>query len=568
MIKKYIKIIKTYRSMHADNKVYIFFLFLSALFTSIFKGTLPFLASLIVTYATDKRYETMFYTILLFAVIYFLYYFSVHMNYVMYEKHATYTHNKLQEKIVNKVEQMDGNYSKKISQSFLVNTAFSDVGEVMQIPDEFFDSMSYLTIVIISLVIIVKTNLYIGIFTILTVIIYLLFLNKDMDKRDYYLTNETIYKDKASSLIGQVFDGNKEVRTFHMNNGLNKHLEDINKNWAKNHRKKMKYVNYAEILDPMIIMTFKLIIYIVVILLIIKGKSSVGVLVLLISYIDTIITNCYELFDRLDCISKNKVRLNRVHRILNYTNKHMLTFGENKTDDIFGDVIFDKVSFEYEDKLILKNVSFSIKANSCTAIVGKSGSGKSTIFRILLRLYKIKKGAVYIDGINIYDYSKDVYSKNVSIVTQKPFMFDMSIRENFNLVDSNFKNQVKACKRVGIHDFIMRLPNGYNTKLDKDAINISLGQKQLIALARTLLSKAEILLFDEVTASLDEKSSQKIMSILKDLKKDHTVIMITHKPNLMKKADTILVIDKGKVEAIGKHKYLMEESSVYRQLQK
>ena len=90
----------------------------------------------------------------------------------------------------------------------------------------------------------------------------------------------------------------------------------------------------------------------------------------------------------------------------------------------------------------------------------------------------------------------------------------------------------------------------------------------MIALARTLLSKAEILLFDEVTASLDEKSSQKIMSILKDLKKDHTVIMITHKPNLMKKADTILVIDKGKVEAIGKHKYLMEESRVYRQLQK
>ena len=144
----------------------------------------------------------------------------------------------------------------------------------------------------------------------------------------------------------------------------------------------------------------------------------------------------------------------------------------------------------------------------------------------------------------------------------------MSIRENLSLVDSNRENQVNACKRAGVHDFIMSLPDGYNTKLISNAENISTGQKQLIALARTLLSKSEVLLFDEVTSSLDLNTSKKIVNILKDLKKDHTIIMITHKPQLMKMADEIIVIDHGKLVGKGKHKDLIKKNNYYKILQK
>ena len=116
-----------------------------------------------------------------------------------------------------------------------------------------------------------------------------------------------------------------------------------------------------------------------------------------------------------------------------------------------------------------------------------------------------------------------------------------------SLVDSNFEHQIEACKRAGIHDYIMSLKDGYNTKLIGDAENISSGQKQLIALARTLLSKSEVLLFDEVTSALDMNTSKQIVNILKDLKQDHTILMITHKPELMKMADEIIVIDKGQI---------------------
>ncbi len=144
----------------------------------------------------------------------------------------------------------------------------------------------------------------------------------------------------------------------------------------------------------------------------------------------------------------------------------------------------------------------------------------------------------------------------------------MSIRENLALVDSSKEYKIEACKGAGVHDFITSLPDGYNTKLVSDAENTSSGQKQLITLARTLFSKSEVLLFDEVTASLDMNTSKQIINILKDLKQDYTILMITHKPQLMKIADEIIVIDHGKLVGKGTHKELIEDNKYYQILQK
>lgn len=274
------------------------------------------------------------------------------------------------------------------------------------------------------------------------------------------------------------------------------------------------------------------------------------------------------MYGKLDNVSSFSIMLDRIYKILNYKTNNMLSFGDNDNDYIKGKINFKNVSFTYEKQVVLKNVSFEIKPQSFTAIVGKSGSGKSTIFRLLLRLYKADKGTILLDDESIYDYTREVYSSNVSIVTQKPFIFDMSIRENFNLVDSNHSHQIEACKRVGIHDYIMSLKDGYNTKLVADAENISNGQKQLIALARTLLSKSEVLLFDEVTSSLDINTSKHVMEILKDLKRDHTILMITHKSSLMKLADDIIVIDHGRLVGRGSHKTLLKDNTYYKLLQK
>ena len=160
-----------------------------------------------------------------------------------------------------------------------------------------------------------------------------------------------------------------------------------------------------------------------------------------------------------------------------------------------------------------------------------------------------------------------MYSKNVVGVNQVPFLFSMSIRQNLSFIDSNESHQIEACKRVGIHDYIMSLPKGYHTVLSENATNFSGGQRQLLAIARTLLSKAEILVFDEVTSSLDSVFVQQIEHVLVDLKQDHTIIMITHKKEEMKLADHVIVMDQGRVVGDGTHKELLKRNPYYQSLQ-
>ena len=498
----------------------------------------------------------------------FFYVLCHHYNYVSYEKNSIFTHNKLQQLIMDKVTTYDENFSKNISTPFIINTAFNDVGEIMQIPDEIFDAIAEIISTFVALFIIFKVNIYIGLTTLALNLISLYFLHKNIVKKNYYLNGQRKYQDKISGLMGQVLDGNKEIKSFNMENNITTYLENYKKYWRKNYFNKRKYINNIYVFIPTILGFGKIFIYFILIYLILHNKYDVATLVLVIGYYENVESRFTKFYECLNKISDNSIRVDRIYNILNYKTKNMIEFGTNNTDNIVGEVEFKNVSFTYEKQEVMKDVSFKILPKSFVAIVGKSGSGKSTIFRLLLRLYKANKGEIFLDNENIYKYSKDVYSSNVAIVTQKPFIFDMSIRENLSLVDSNRENQVNACKRAGVHDFIMSLPDGYNTKLISNAENISTGQKQLIALARTLLSKSEVLLFDEVTSSLDLNTSKKIVNILKDLKKDHTIIMITHKPQLMKMADEIIVIDHGKIVGKGKHKDLIKKNNYYNILQK
>lgn len=568
MMMRYYRICKKYFKLQANNKKFLFALFLSAFLSSTIVLGFPIFASRIVEYATKGDFHNAFLNVLFLAINYLIYNIVYHWNYVAYRDNTNYVYTKLQENIVEKVVTYDENFTKKISKSYLVNTVANDTWQVCMFTDKMADAITHFISLVIALIILLTYNIYIGIIVLIFNLLYLCLLDKYQKKRDYYLSGQRKQQDKIVEMFAQTLDGTKEIKSFDMSDKLNNYLDVYKKDWRKQYFLKRKYWDINKCILPMLIMVAKVIAYIIVIIGIAKGNMNVGMLVLVVGYIDRIESENTEFFERTNSICSSSVMVDRLYNVMNYDNKNMLSFGNNITDNIIGDVSFENVSFTYENNLILNNVSFEIPSKSLTAIVGKSGSGKSTIFRLLLRLYKLDKGNIYIDGINIYEYSKQVYSSNVSIVTQKPFIFNMSIRENFNLVDSNRKHQIEACKKVGIHEFIMSLPKGYNTLLKEDAADISGGQKQLIALARTLLSKSEILLFDEVTASLDPNTTKHVMKVLKNLKKDHTVIMITHKPQLMKLADNILVIDHGKLVGNGKHNELIQNNKCYQILQK
>lgn len=358
----------------------------------------------------------------------------------------------------------------------------------------------------------------------------------------------------------------KQVKTLNMMPKLNVNLDKTRKNWKQQYKEKRTNLTTRYSLIPFTVYIGKIMLYIFLAYLVINGKMTLDKLVLLISYFEMTITCTDLMLDNLLNLSNYGVRVNRIKTILDYGPQKEFDFGDVENDYINGSVEFKNVCYKVKNKLILDKVSFKIYPNEINAIVGHSGSGKTTIINLLYRLHRIKSGEILIDNESIYNYSKNVYSSNVSGVYQKPFVFDMSIKDNLSLIDPNIKNQIEACKRIGIHEFIESLPKGYNTIISEDQHILSDGQKQLLVLARALLSKAEILLLDEITSNIDPTTTTKIGEILNDLKTDHTIILVTHKPEMMELSDRVIVLDKGKVVAKGLNSEIYKKNNLYKEL--
>lgn len=566
-MRHYFRLIKRYMSFRLGNKKLLFALLSTATVRTVLRLLIPIPVSMVVDYATEGNYQGAIWSVGLFVVISVLYSIFHHLNYVAYGKNAVYIHDVLQQKILDKVIALDQDYTKKISHEEIINTGFEDVTKCQRIPDYLFDFvLTIISIIADAFILVFVDPLIGGITLILTVISFFVFIHH-MRRRDYYASLRRTHQDEISGLYNQIIDGHKEVHAFNLEKNLRSIIENEKHEWKKCYRTQRLHSDLGGALTPFIQGLGRIIAYGISAYLIIKGEYSVATLVLVIGYYENMHESYDDATDIITEVTKSNVGINRVYRLLNYRPPRKLAFGSNSNDDIKGEVVFDDVSFTYGRKPLMKNVSFSIAPQSLVGIVGKSGSGKSTIFKLLLRLYKPTHGKITIDGKNIFNYNEKVHSTNVSIVTQKPFVFDMTIKENLSLVDPNFEHQVEACKKVGVHGAIMKLKKGYDTPLVGDAENLSAGQKQLLSLARTLLSKSEILLFDEVTSALDADTTKEIIEVLKKLKEDHTVLVVTHKPEVMRQMDELIVIEKGELVGRGTHKNLLR-NKYYQLLQK
>ena len=244
-------------------------------------------------------------------------------------------------------------------------------------------------------------------------------------------------------------------------------------------------------------------------------------------------------------------------------------FGDRTLNNVKGQIEFKNVDFTYDndERATLHNLSFAIKPYIKTAIVGSSGSGKTSMFNLLLRYFTTTKGSITIDGVPIEEITEESLRENISVIRQDTFLFNMSIMDNFRMVkeDVTLKEVRNACKKAYIDNYIMDLPNGYDSIIGENGVNLSGGQKQRISIARALLKDAKIILFDEATSSLDNKSQEYIKKTIDDLVKDHTIIIIAHRLSTIIDADEILLMNKGKIIASGTHKKLMKNEK-YKEL--
>lgn len=530
---------------------------------------IPVFASNIVYEVTNGNSHDTYLNIALLAITYIAYNLFWYLNYVSYSHNFKYSYKSIREKIVDKVFTYDTDFSDKISKSTILNTVNVDSANLSEMIDNVCEIMVTFVKVIILIFIFIKTNVYIGIFVLLIECLYLKSYDYCNVKSTKYLRGQQKYRDKLTDNLSQILNGLNEIKLFNIFGKMKHNFNVVSNRWSEKYMKKRKYVNIRASLLPFIIHFGKVISYLVLAFLVLNGTYEVNVLVLLVTYFQNTMTATEDLMDYSRQIREWSVSIDRINNILNYSNQNEIEYGINENDYINGLVEFKNVSFAYKtkNKGNVNNISFIAKPNEITALVGHSGSGKTTLINLLLRKYKVDKGKILIDKENIYDYSKSVYYKNVVSVNQAPFIFTMSIKNNLSLIDMNKKHQIEACKRIGIHDYIMSLPKGYNTILTENATNFSGGQRQLLSIARTLLSKAEILIFDEVTSSLDPILVEKIKQIFEDLKQDHTIIIITHKKDVMKMADKIIVLNHGKIVGQGTHEELMKNNPYYIDLQ-
>lgn len=290
-------------------------------------------------------------------------------------------------------------------------------------------------------------------------------------------------------------------------------------------------------------------------------KLEAGLLVSFIMYINQIFRPLRVIADKFNTIQMGMIAGERVFAVMD--NPDMLPStkpGDFAPKKVQGKVDFNHVTFAYVDELnVLKNVDFHIQPGEVVALVGHTGSGKTSIISLLNRLYEINKGEILIDDVNIKDYDVRALRKNIGVVLQDVFLFSGSVKENITLRNPKIPLQKveDVAKMIGVHDFIMQLPDGYNFNVRERGNTLSMGQRQLISFIRALLYNPSILILDEATSSVDSQSEMLVQHAIDKLITGRTSIVIAHRLSTIRKADRIILLDKGEIKETGTHQELL-----------
>jgi len=374
--------------------------------------------------------------------------------------------------------------------------------------------------------------------------------------------------EKKSGFISELVRGSRDIKMLNAEESFSLEFKNIivdnNKSFFKKNMTSRKY----NLLNSIIYDTTDFIMTLFLMFLLMEKYINVTKALILWNYSGGLL-RCVRFFGSImDRVKDFNLSSLRIREILDGDKFKKELFGSSHLDKVHGDFEFKNVSFGYGREKVLDNISFKINANETVAFVGKSGAGKSTIFSLITKMYDTNKGIIKIDGKNIKKLDKDTIRGNITIISQDPYIFNMSIRDNLRLVKENLTEEemIEACRLACLEDYIESLPEKYDTMIGEGGINLSGGQKQRLAIARALVQKTEIILFDEATSALDNETQSKIQEAIDNMKDEYTILIIAHRLSTIINADRILFINDGKVEAEGTHKELLKSCKNYKEL--
>lgn len=402
---------------------------------------------------------------------------------------------------------------------------------------------------------------------IMLVILYML----EKIRTDKYKEDDKVSRkadERVSGFIGELVRGARDIKMLNSEEDfireLDKRIDEANYNRLKMRKTSWNYklcmYQFTDLFS-----------FILIILLVVMMKWGIivpAISLVLYNYCSNVIYSVYLIGDLLGYIKDFNLSSERIFDIIDSDDFKKEEFGTRHLAKVNGDFEFRDVTFGYNEKVVLDKLNFKIKANETVAFVGKSGAGKTTIFNLLCKMYDNYSGTITIDGIDIRCLDKESIRGNITIISQNPYIFNMSIRDNLRLVKENLTDEemISACKVACLDDFINGLDDGYDTVIGEGGVNLSGGQKQRLAIARALVQKTEIILFDEATSALDNETQKKIQEAISNMRDEYTILIIAHRLSTIVNCDRILFMDNGKIVASGTHKELLKNCREYKKL--
>lgn len=394
-----------------------------------------------------------------------------------------------------------------------------------------------------------------------------MFKVKVVSNKDRLLRNQ---REKNIGLTSELVRGVRDIKMLHASDSFMQQIEgSIDEVTKKNFDMRNAEMNFNTIISIItgFLQTFLIVLLIYLISL---NNITIATAVVLYSYRTNIMLNLMEKIGALlNEIKTFNLSCKRVFAMFNETEFKKEKFGSKHLDKVNGNFEFKNVTFGYDENVnVLDKLPFKVNANETVAFVGKSGVGKTTIFNLLCKMYDVKKGSITIDGVNINELDERSIRSNITVISQSPYIFNMSIKDNLKLVKSDLtdKEMKEACRLACLDEFIESLPQKYNTVVGEGGVSLSGGQRQRLAIARAFIQKTEIILFDEATSALDNETQNKIQNAIDNLKKEYTILIIAHRFSTIINSDRIYYLEDGKVIDSGTHDDLIKRCSAYKKL--
>ena len=567
-MKELIKNLKFAWKYVKGQKVKVVFVGIIGLIMAILGVIVPILsAQLIVNLTSNKLAQLLFIAIIIFLVEIFrniIRCFNDYLLNIIYRE----TFNNIQVSLGKEMLKLKNKTLDSNSSGFFIQRLMGDTSKLSSIFNIISINMSNIISNIGVLIAVLIINVWFFLYMFLTVVV--LFILTKLQYVAYYSSDKKFRseEDTVSGFTGEVVRGARDIKMLNAENSfinvMNSKIKKLNQS-----RYKMNAVNrkYNLIIESAI--NFSDLFLIIMLIIFLKNNIiTIPIAMVIYSYSLKNVNIIYSINDLLNYIQNFNLSAERIIDILDNNKFEKEKFGNVHLDKVDGNFEFKNVNFSYGDNKVLNNLSFKINANSTVAFVGKSGAGKSTIFNLIDKMYDVDSGEILIDGVNINELDKDSIRKNITVINQNPYIFNLSIKDNLKLVKENLTDEemTNACKMACLDDFINTLPDKYDTIVGEGGITLSGGQKQRLAIARALIQKTEIILFDEATSALDNETQKEIQQAIHNMQGEYTILIIAHRLSTIIDSDRILFLNDGHIEAEGTHEELLENCPNYKHL--